>query len=33
LEESVPLLADIMLAKKQRPGLEYLDRFGETVPW
>jgi NAD(P)-dependent dehydrogenase (short-subunit alcohol dehydrogenase family) len=33
LEESVPLLVDIMLAKRKRPGLEYLDRFGETVPW
>ncbi|MDB5576878.1 MAG: putative exported short chain dehydrogenase [Bradyrhizobium sp.] len=33
LEESVPLLADIMLAKRKRPGLEYLDRFGETVRW
>jgi NAD(P)-dependent dehydrogenase (short-subunit alcohol dehydrogenase family) len=33
LEESVPLLADIMLAKRMCPGLEYLDRSGETVPW
>lgn len=33
LEESVPLLADIMVAKRKRPGLEYLDRVGKTVPW
>lgn len=33
LEESVPVLADIMLTKRERPGLEYLDRFGRTVPW
>lgn len=33
LEESVPLLVDIILAKRDRPGLEYLDRFGEVVPW
>ena len=31
--ESVPLLTDIMLAKRARPGLEYLDRFGHPVPW
>ena len=33
LEESVPLLVDILLAKRDRPGLEYLDRFGKVVPW
>lgn len=33
LEESLPLLVDLMLAKRERPGLEYLDRFGRTVPW
>ena len=33
LEESVPLLADVILAKRRRPGLEYLDRNGATVPW
>lgn len=33
LEESVPLLADLLVAKRARPGLEYLDRFGKTVPW
>jgi NAD(P)-dependent dehydrogenase (short-subunit alcohol dehydrogenase family) len=33
IEESVPKLVDVLLAKRERPGLEYLDRFGETVPW
>ncbi len=33
LEESLPLLADVILAKRERPGLEYLDRSGKAVPW
>lgn len=33
LEESLPLLTEVILAKRERPGLEYLDRFGEIVPW
>ncbi|GGF51371.1 short-chain dehydrogenase [Marmoricola endophyticus] len=33
LEETTPLLADLIEAKRDRPGLEYLDRFGATVPW
>ena len=33
IEETVPLLVDILVAKQDRPGLEYLDRFGATVPW
>jgi NAD(P)-dependent dehydrogenase (short-subunit alcohol dehydrogenase family) len=33
MEETVPLLADLMIAKRSTPGLQYLDRFGETVPW
>ncbi|KAJ1683801.1 hypothetical protein LUZ63_020946 [Rhynchospora breviuscula] len=33
LEETLPLLADVVEAKRARPGLEYLDRFGATVPW
>ncbi|GGC96752.1 short-chain dehydrogenase [Tersicoccus solisilvae] len=33
LEESVPLIVDVLLAKRGRPGLEYLDRNGDTVPW
>ena len=33
IEETVPLLVDILLEKQDRPGLEYLDRFGRIVPW
>ena len=33
LEESAPILTDLLIAKRGRPGLEYLDRFGHTVPW
>ncbi|WP_109807482.1 SDR family NAD(P)-dependent oxidoreductase [Sphingosinithalassobacter portus] len=33
LEETVPLIVDVLIAKRDRPGIEYLDRFGETVPW
>ena len=33
IEESVPSLVNVLLAKRKRPGLEYLDRFGQTVPW
>ena len=33
IEETVPDVVDVLLAKRERPGLEYLDRFGQTVPW
>jgi len=33
MEETVPLIVDVLLAKRGKPGLEYLDRNGETVPW
>ncbi len=33
IEETIPNLVDVLIAKRDRPGLEYLDRFGETVPW
>lgn len=33
LEESVPDIVDTLLSKRGRPGLEYLDRTGRTVPW
>ncbi len=33
IEESMPLLVDLLLAKRGKPGLEYLDRQGRTVPW
>ncbi|MEU2928089.1 SDR family NAD(P)-dependent oxidoreductase [Streptomyces sp. NPDC007251] len=33
VEESVPLLVDVLLSKLGTPGLAYLDRWGRTVPW
>ncbi|VWC06638.1 SDR family oxidoreductase [Burkholderia lata] len=33
IEESVPSLVDVLIAKRGRPGLEYLDYLGRTVPW
>lgn len=33
IDESVPKLVDVLLAKRGRPGLEYLDYLGRTVPW
>lgn len=33
MEETVPLLADLMVAKRGTSGLQYLDRFGAPVPW
>ena len=33
MEETVPDLVNTLLAKRERPGLEYLDRLGRTVPW
>lgn len=33
IEESVPKVVDVLLAKQTRPGLEYLDYQGRTVRW
>lgn len=33
IEESVPSLVEVLLAKLKRPGLEYLDYRGQTVAW
>ena len=33
VEETAPALVDVLLAKMERPGLEFLDRFGKAVPW
>jgi NAD(P)-dependent dehydrogenase (short-subunit alcohol dehydrogenase family) len=33
IEESVPNLVNVLLAKQGRAGLEYLDYLGRTVPW
>lgn len=33
VEDSIPKLIDVLLAKQDRPGLEFLDYQGLTVPW
>jgi hypothetical protein len=33
VEESVPLLVDVLLSRLGTPGLAFLDRSGESVPW
>jgi NAD(P)-dependent dehydrogenase (short-subunit alcohol dehydrogenase family) len=33
IEESIPNLVNVLLAKQAKPGLEYLDYLGRTVPW
>ena len=33
MKEAVPKLVDVLIEKRGRPGLEYLDRLGKTVPW
>ncbi|MFI0738820.1 SDR family NAD(P)-dependent oxidoreductase [Streptomyces sp. NPDC021100] len=33
VEESTPLLVDVLLSRLGTPGLAYLDRSGRTVPW
>lgn len=33
IQQSIPNLVNVLLAKRARPGLEYLDYRGQTVPW
>ncbi|MGH3026867.1 MAG: 3-oxoacyl-ACP reductase, partial [Gaiellaceae bacterium] len=33
IEESIPNLVTVIDAQRGRPGLQYLDYQGETVPW
>lgn len=33
MEETVPDIVNVLIAKRGTPGLQYLDRFGQTVPW
>lgn len=33
IEETVPPLVDVLEGKRNKPGLDYLDRFGRTLPW
>jgi len=33
MEETVPDIVDVVVARQGKPGLAYLDRFGEAVAW
>ncbi len=33
VEESIPKVVDVLLSRRGKPGLQYLDREGRTVPW
>jgi len=33
VEEAIPKVVDVLLAQQGKPGLQYLDRDGRTVPW
>ena len=33
IEESVPLVVDMVEANRGRPGLRYVDRFNRSLPW
>lgn len=33
VEEAMPQVVDVLTAQQDVPGLRFLDRFGQTVPW
>ena len=33
IEETIPRLVNVLLDKQRRPGLEFPDYQGRTVPW
>jgi NAD(P)-dependent dehydrogenase (short-subunit alcohol dehydrogenase family) len=33
ISDSIPNLVNVLIAKQSRPGIEYLDYLGRTVPW
>lgn len=33
IEDSIPKVVDVLLSQQGKPGLQYLDREGRTVPW
>ena len=33
VEETMPKVVDVLIAQQGRPGLRFLDREGQTVPW
>ncbi|WP_374571964.1 SDR family oxidoreductase [Phenylobacterium sp.] len=33
IEETIPRVVDVLVARRGEPGLAYLDRYAKTVPW
>ena len=33
VEEAIPKVVDVLLSQQGKPGLQFLDREGRTVPW
>jgi hypothetical protein len=33
IEEAIPDIVSVVIAKQDKPGVRYLDRQGKTVPW
>jgi hypothetical protein len=33
IEESIPKVVNVLLSQQGKPGLQYHDREGRTVPW
>ncbi len=33
VEEAIPKVVDVLLSQQGKPGLQFLDREGHTVPW
>jgi NAD(P)-dependent dehydrogenase (short-subunit alcohol dehydrogenase family) len=33
IEEAIPKVVDVLLSQRGKPGLQFLDREGRTVPW
>ena len=33
IEETMPDIVNVLMSKRERPGLEFLDRTGKPVPW
>jgi len=33
IEEAIPRVVDVLLSQQGKPGLQFLDREGRTVPW
>jgi NAD(P)-dependent dehydrogenase (short-subunit alcohol dehydrogenase family) len=33
VEDAMPQIVDVLVAQQENPGLRFLDRHGQTVPW